>query len=184
MLDSLSEVTTTFVASVPFDDSLLLAAVPSAAVPVCSPYSIDGSLSTDVPPNPESGLEVSATAFLHDGSEPLAGHQVYASFTMAGGAPATPPEVLVTDDEGRASIVLPVGSVGVVFSTESPSPVCDVQAEPDVVTAVVERPLSPAVMPVTGRGETAAIGGSLVLAVGIGVLVGRGRGRGVARSGR
>jgi len=145
-------------------------------VPVCAPYSISGSLATD--------LEVTATAFLHDGSEPLAGHQVYASFTMAGGAPATPPEVLVTDDEGRASIVLPVGSVGVVFSTESPSAVCDVLAEPDVVSAVVERPLSPAVMPVTGRGETAAIGGYLVLAVGIGVLVGRGRGRGVARSGR
>jgi hypothetical protein len=155
-----------------------------SAVPVCSPYSIDGSLSTDVPPHPESGLEVSATAFLHDGSEPLAGHQVYASFTMAGGAPAAPPEVLVTDDDGRASIVLPVGSVGVVFSTESPSAVCDAQAEPDVVTAVVERPLSPAVMPVTGRGEVAALGGCLVLAVGIGVLVGRGRRRGVERSGR
>lgn len=50
--------------------------------------------------------------------------------------------------------------------------------------AVVERLLSPAVMPLTGRGEMEAVGGSLVLAVGIGILVGRGRGRGVARSGR
>ncbi|MBU3688431.1 MAG: hypothetical protein B7C54_11910 [Acidimicrobiales bacterium mtb01] len=157
---------------------------PHAAVPVCVPYSIDGSLSTDLAASPESGLEVSATAFLHDGSEPLAGHQVYASFTMAGGAPATPPEVLLTDDDGRVSIMLPVGSVGVVFSTESPSAVCDAQAEPDVVSAVVERPLSPAVMPVTGRGEAAAIGGLVVLAVGVGVLVGRGRRRGVERSAR
>ncbi len=131
-----------------------------------------------------SDLEVSATAYLHDGDEPLAGHQVFASFAMEPSAPSLAPEVLVTDEDGRASIVLPVGAIGVVFSTESPSTSCDVEAEPEVVTARVDRPHRPDPLPVTGRGELVGGAGMLVVAVGAGLVLGRGRRRVIRRTGR
>lgn len=99
---------------------------PAAA---CSSYSIDGGIdqpgieSSTTDPTSDSGIaaiEITATAFVHDGGEPLPNHVVWASFTMADGVAPVEPLLAVTDIDGRVSVTLPVGATGVVFRTEAP----------------------------------------------------------------
>lgn len=154
-----SPVDTVPVSDQPIDDSR----------PQCTAYSIDGDLT------PESAdLEITATAYLHEGDEPLVGHGIVAVFTVPDGAVAPPPANLVTDVDGRVSIVLPTGAIGVRFVAESP-PNGDCAAEPDVVSADVVRPTRAADLPRTGASEWLVTAGLATLGSGIGVLIGRGR---------
>lgn len=168
--------------------ALLLAALVSTLVPLddvpvpqepvdapitdgvrCTSYSIEGDL---VPTSSE--LEITATAYLHEGDQPLAGHGIVAVFTMRDGEVAPRPVNLVTDEFGRASITLPVGAVGVRFVAESP-PTGDCTAEPDVVAADVVRPVEATDLPTTGASEWLVTAGLAAVGSGIGVLIGRGR---------
>jgi len=97
---------------------------PAAA---CASYSIEGGIDQPVvdasASEPESGsafIEITATAFVHDGGEPLPNHVVWASFSMAEGIAPVEPLLAVTDIDGRVSVTLPVGATGVVFRTEAP----------------------------------------------------------------
>ena len=102
--------------------ALQVGSTPPAAA--CSSYSIDGGIDQPVPDSYASGsaavIEVTATAFVHDGGEPLANHVVWASFTMGEGFAPVEPLLAVTDIDGRVSVTLPVGATGVVFRTEAP----------------------------------------------------------------
>lgn len=136
---------------------LLSLVVPVSAIPpviadgvtgpaACATYSIEGSL--DVPgESPEisgASLEISATAYLHDGGDPLSGHRVIAVFDMIDGAPPIDPVEAVTDADGRVSILLPVGAIGVSFRAESAAVGdCPDVAPGDVPVVVVDVPVLP-----------------------------------------
>lgn len=182
-----------------------VAAVPFAPVdttappppPTCATYSIEGSL--DGTPGPQTvdtnaaQLEISATAFLHEGSEPLVGHRVVAVFDMADGVPAVEPVAAVTDADGRVSILLPVGAIGVSFRAESAAlGECPDVAPGDVPVVVVDVPVLPpgfgevadptpqpdgadveAELPVTGPRDGVVLFAGLFLAAGLGTLATR-----------
>jgi hypothetical protein len=164
----------------------------------CATYSIEGSL--DGTPSPQTGdvsvpqLEISATAYLHDGGEPLVGHRVIAVFeTGEGFAPIDPVE-MVTDSDGRVSILLPVGAIGVSFRSESAAiGDCPDVAPGDVPVVVVDLPLLPpgfgdgtagvddppgtepaaASLPVTGPRDGLILVAGLLLAIGLGTMATR-----------
>ena len=110
---------------------------PAAA---CASYSIEGGIDQPVVDasvsEPESAIiEVTATAFVHDGGEPLPNHVVWASFSMAEGLAPVEPLLTVTDIDGRVSVTLPVGATGVVFRTEAPpASGCDGSDAPESMT--------------------------------------------------
>lgn len=169
-----------------------------APPPTCATYSIEGSL--DSIPGPQNAdafapqLEISATAYLHDGGEALVGHQVIAVFEMADGSTPVDPVRAVTDGDGRVSILLPVGAVGVSFRAESaavgecpdvapgdvPVVVVDVPIVPpgfsEGVSTPVEPPTTPgSTLPVTGPQDGLVLVAGLVLAVGLGTMASRSR---------
>jgi hypothetical protein len=167
----------------------------------CATYSIEGSL--DGAPNPQSDgdatpqMEISATAYLHDGGEALVGHRVTAVFDMADGATPVDPVAAVTDADGRVSILLPVGAVGVSFRAESAAiGGCPDVAPGDVPVVVVDVPVlppdfglgsgsgptptastSPSKLPDTGPRENLILVAGLVLAAGLGTVAARARRR-------
>jgi hypothetical protein len=145
----------------------------SVAPAACAAYAIDGAL--EPPSNGE--WEFTATAYLHDGSEALPNHRVYAVPTMTAGSPPVDPIELVTDAEGRASITLPVGAEGVRFMSESPdSQNC--QGPREVVAVEVEAPLGRiGELPVTGVPGWLVTAALVPAAAGLGIMVGRGRHR-------
>lgn len=171
--------------------------IPAGAPASCATYSIEGSLGSASPSAdvlvPQ--LEISATAYLHEGGDPLAGHRVIAVFEMADGVAPIAPVDIVTDADGRASILLPVGAIGVSFRAESaaigecpdvapgdvPVVVVDVPVLPpgfgesdQPVPAPAETPRDPETrLPVTGPGETLTLVAGLVLAAGLGTLATR-----------
>ena len=106
----------------------------AAAEPVpCTTYSIAGTLN-------QSG---GATAYLHQGDEPLVGHEVFV--LIAGPGLDTAPLTLITDRDGRVSLDVPVGADSVMFSAESPitSPCARTwSADPVVIVDQVNRPTS------------------------------------------
>jgi hypothetical protein len=172
-----------------------------APPPTCATYSIEGSL--DGAPNPQSDadvipqLEISATAYLHDGGDPLAGHRVTAVFEMADGAVLVDPVETVTDADGRVSILLPVGAIGVSFRAESAAiGDCSDVAPGDVPVVVVDVPVlppdfgqvgmvgdtpaassTPSTLPDTGPRENLVLVAGLVLAAGLGTAAARARHR-------
>lgn len=160
----------------------------------CATYSIEGSL--DGAPNPQFAddptphWEISATAYLHDGGEALAGHRVIAVFEMADGFAPIDPVEAVTDADGRVSILLPVGAVGVSFRAESAAiGGCPDVAPGDVPVVVVDVPVLPpdfiavptpseggatgSRLPDTGPREGVVLVAGLVLAAGLGTLATR-----------
>jgi hypothetical protein len=166
----------------------------------CATYSIEGSL--DGAPGPQADdvsapqLEISATAYLHDGGEALVGHRVTAVFDMAHGATPVDPVEAVTDADGRVSILLPVGAVGVSFRAESAAiGDCPDVAPGDVPVVVVNVPVlppdfglgsglgpsstasTPSKLPDTGPRENLILVASLVLAAGLGTVAARARRR-------
>lgn len=169
-----------------------------APPPTCATYSIEGSL--DSTPNPQTAdalapqLEISATAYLHDGGDALVGHRVIAVFEMADGVAPIEPVQTVTDGDGRVSIVLPVGAVGVSFRAESAAiGECPDVAPGDVPVVVVDLPVVPpgfgegvgapvepsgatgSTLPVTGPQDGLILVAGLVLAVGLGTMASRSR---------
>lgn len=184
LLASIVPVTPPSIESIPAGDS-------------CASYSIEGSLdATSVTssganpdPNPSEApgrlmsgdLEISATAYLHDGDQPLAGHRVLAVFDMAQGAEPVDPLEIVTDVDGRASVVLPVGAIGVSFRAESaavgecpdvaPGDVPVVIVDLPVIGPGLEGPASSEPLPVTGREADVAAIALAVVALGLGTLV-------------
>ena len=164
----------------------------------CATYSIEGSL--DSSPSPQADdpsapqLEISATAYLHDGGEPLVGHRVIAVFETAEGVAPIDPIDAVTDADGRVSIVLPVGAIGVSFRSESAAiGDCPDVAPGDVPVVVVDVPLLPpgfgdgtavadgplsaepaeASLPVTGPRDGLILVAGLFLAAGLGTMASR-----------
>lgn len=169
-----------------------------APPPSCATYSIEGSL--DRTPSPQAAdelapqLEISATAYLHDGGDALIGHRVTAVFEMAEGVAPIEPVQAVTDADGRVSIVLPVGAVGVSFRAESAAiGECPDVAPGDVPVVVVDVPVVPpgfgeevgapaetsvatgSNLPVTGPQDGLILVAGLVLAVGLGTMASRSR---------
>ena len=171
-----------------------------APAPTCATYSIEGSLEST--PSPQTAdalapqLEISATAYLHDGGDALIGHRVIAVFEMAEGVTPIEPVRAVTDADGRVSIVLPVGAVGVSFRAESAAiGDCPDVAPGDVPVVVVDVPVVPpgfgevpgapaevptasrtdATLPVTGPQDGPILVAGLVLAVGLGTMASRSR---------
>lgn len=167
-----------------------------APPPTCATYSIEGSL--DSVPGPQNTdafapqLEISATAYLHDGGVALVGHRVTAVFEMADGSAPIDPVDAVTDADGRVSILLPVGAVGVSFRAESaaigecpdvapgdvPVVVVDVPVVPpgfgEGASAPVEPPSTPgSTLPVTGPRDGLVLVAGLLLAVGLGTMASR-----------
>ena len=136
---------------------LLSLVVPFSALPpvstdvstgpaACATYSIEGSLDVagESPEISGASLEISATAYLHDGGDPLSGHRVIAVFDMIDGAPPIDPVETVTDADGRVSILLPVGAIGVSFRAESAAVGdCPDVAPGDVPVVVVDVPVLP-----------------------------------------
>jgi hypothetical protein len=167
----------------------------------CATYSIEGSL--DGAPGPQADdesapqLEISATAYLHDAGEALVGHRVTAVFDMADGAAPVDPVEAVTDADGRVSILLPVGAVGVSFRAESAAiGDCSDVAPGDVPVVVIDIPVlppdfglgsgsgpaptastTPAKLPDTGPRENLILVAGLVLAAGLGTVATRTRRR-------
>jgi hypothetical protein len=167
----------------------------------CATYSIEGSL--DGAPGPQTDdltapqLEISATAYLHDGGDALVGHRVTAVFDMADGATPVDPVEAVTDADGRVSILLPVGAVGVSFRAESAAiGDCPDVAPGDVPVVVVDVPVlppdfgqvgtagdtprassTPSTLPDTGPRENLVLVAGLVLAAGLGTVAARARRR-------
>ena len=154
----------------------------------CASYSIEGSLDSmprvsEIDPM-AAELEVSATAYLHEGDLPLAGHRVIAVFEMADGVPPLSPVEAVTDGDGRVSIVLPVGAIGVSFRAESASTGdCPDLAPGDTPVVVVDVPVDlptdpggdggaepPGALPTTGRALDLALMAVLMLALGVGTV--------------
>lgn len=125
-------------------------------------------------------LEISATAYLHEGDQPLAGHRVIAVFQMAEGVAPIPLVDTVTDADGRVSILLPVGAIGVSFLAESAAVgECPDLAPGDTPVVVVDVPVEmPAVMlvdpteplPATGRALDLALMALLVVSLGVGTV--------------
>ena len=182
---------------------LLVSVVPLVPVPVdtgfadsgitdtgtsCASYSIEGSLDSmprvsEIDPM-AANLEVSATAYLHEGDLPLAGHRVIAVFEMADGVPPLTPVEAVTDGDGRVSIVLPVGAIGVSFRAESASTGdCPDLAPGDTPVVFVDVPVDlptdpggdgeaepPGALPTTGRALDLALMAGLMLALGVGTV--------------
>lgn len=168
---------------VPVED-VLVENVPVEAAPSCASYSIEGSL--DAMPvasglDPMAAdLEISATAYLHEGDQPLAGHRVIAVFQMADGVAPIAPVDTLTDADGRVSILLPVGAIGVSFRAESaatgscpdlapgdtPVVVVDVPVEMPVASPV--EPAGP--LPATGRALDLALMAILVVSLGVGTV--------------
>ena len=149
----------------------------STPAPACSSYAIDGALE----PPANGQWEFTATAYLHDGSESLPNHRVFAVPTMSAGTPMVEPIELVTDADGRASITLPVGAEGVRFMSESPA-TGDCTGSPDVVTTDVSVPMIDSALPVTGVPDWLVTLALVPLAVGLGVVIGRGRSRNRSRN--
>ena len=153
---------------------------PPASAPACATYAIDGALQ----PPAQGEWEFTATAYLHDGSESLANHRVYAVPVMATGMPPAEPIELVTDVDGRASLTLPVGAEGVRFMSESPDG-ADCQGPPAVVAVDVSTPVGSEFGPdVAGSGPGLPVTGvpgwlitlaAFPAAAGIGIVIGRGR---------
>lgn len=168
-----------------------------APSPTCATYSIEGSLDSTPSPQIDDGrspqLEVSATAYLHDGGDALVGHRVIAVFDMADGVAPIEPVDTVTDADGRVSILLPVGAVGVSFRAESAAiGECPEVAPGDVPVVVVDVPFLPpdfgvgeglgdppaaspsgTELPVTGPRDGLVLVAGLLLAVGLGTLATR-----------
>ena len=148
----------------------------STPVPACATYAIDGALE----PPAQGEWEFTATAYLHDGSESLANHRVYAVPVMGSGLPPGSPIELVTDADGRASLTLPVGAEGVRFMSESPDS-ADCAGPPAVVAVDVSAPMGPDVvgptpdLPVTGVPGWLVTLAAFPAAAGIGIVIGRGR---------
>jgi hypothetical protein len=151
----------------------------STPAPACSSYAIEGALE----PPANGQWEFTATAYLHDGSESLPNHRVFAVPTMSADAPMVEPIELVTDADGRASIMLPVGAEGVRFMSESPA-AGDCTGSPDVVTTDVSVPVIAAALPVTGVPDWLVTVAVVPLTIGLGVVIGRGRRRGRSRTRR
>lgn len=167
-----------------------------APPPTCATYSIEGSLDS-VPASQVADelvpqLEISATAYLHDGEDALVGHRVTAVFEMADGIPPIEPVQAVTDADGRVSILLPVGAVGVSFRAESAAiGECPDVAPGDVTVVVVDVPVVPpgfgegvsasvespatrgSTLPVTGPRDGLVLVAGLLLAVGLGTMASR-----------
>lgn len=129
-------------------------------------------------------LEISATAYLHEGDQPLASHRVIAVFQMAEGmAPIAPVDTL-TDADGRVSILLPVGAIGVSFRAESAAVgECPDLAPGDTPVVVVDVPVVMPVdvpaevqvdpagpLPATGRALDLALMALLVVSLGVGTV--------------
>ena len=129
-------------------------------------------------------LEISATAYLHEGDQPLAGHRVIAVFQMAEGMAPIAPVDTVTDADGRVSILLPVGAIGVSFLAESAAAgECPDLAPGDTPVVVVDVPVempveTPAIvgddltgpLPTTGRALDLALMALLVVSLGVGTV--------------
>ena len=149
---------------------------PSAPTPACATYAIDGALESPA----QGEWEFTATAYLHDGSEALANHRVYAVPVMTTGLPPMEPIELVTDVDGRASLTLPVGAEGVRFMSESPDS-ADCAGPPAVVAVDVSAPVGPQTagsapgLPVTGVPGWLITLAAFPAAAGIGIVLGRGR---------
>ncbi|MFM1751075.1 MAG: hypothetical protein RL119_37 [Actinomycetota bacterium] len=157
----------------------------------CPPYEIEGSIET------ASGAEGSmsqASVFVHNGDQPLADYQVFATFSSAGNEPVGEPLMMTTDSAGRAAVAVPEGALSVSFVAEGPdNPACSVPegTEPSVALEIFpvsgvspEDGESEAVVDLPGNGELAYTGpvstgvvaaAVLAAAAGCGVWMGRGR---------
>ncbi|MFZ9852575.1 MAG: hypothetical protein ACO3GG_06760 [Ilumatobacteraceae bacterium] len=163
-------------------DTAPVDAVPVETEPSCAAYSIEGSLdsmpiSSRLDPM-AADLEISATAYLHEGDQPLVGHRVIAVFQMADGVAPIAPVDTLTDADGRVSILLPVGAIGVSFRAESAAVGdCPDLAPGDTPVVLVDVPVDPvsdrgleAPLPATGRALDLTLIALLVVSLGVGTV--------------
>lgn len=164
-------------------------AVAEVAPDPCPAYEIEGSIEPTSNDLSAAGL---ASVYLHTGSEPLADHQVFATFTTQSGEAVGEPVMMTTNSEGRSVVPVPDGATNVSFVAEGPdNPVCvdgaDANVALEIAMAGAEVPgeFTPSGLSETGPDGSLAYTGPVttgvvaaavvVGAVGCGVWMGRGR---------
>ena len=111
----------------------------------CLNYEIEGTIDPKVELSayPIDDLTVrQANAYLHMGDKPLRGHQVFATFVGAMNENIGEPVLLLTDDDGRVTVEVPLMAVKVAFMAESPdsgncSGISETMNEPSVVAVTI-----------------------------------------------
>ena len=150
----------------------------------CPAYEIEGTIEPG-----ESGSM--ASVYVHTGSEPVVGQEVFATFTDPDGQSIGEPTMLITATDGRATLPVPPEATGVSFVAESSDDQsCTVPsgAEPSValeIGALIDAPEgsestvtgdAPGQLAHTGPVSPGVVAAAVLLgALGCGVWMGRGR---------